>query len=217
MIDMLPPIITGVVNGWTNAITAIAVIVSFQQPGWSTNFDDLQTALFTGLQATLLQILSTNNPGPGSVSSQALRWFTYGSVIFNLGASTSAVFCLIILSDISTHARTKATDPKSLPGEVLREMPLVDQFLGAQREDELLKEFGVNPVWGFAKVHMLLCFVLGALCTFIDIGIWVRKQESNGLSIGVLLFLGIVGLPLGYMLFRLIRQHHSRGKSRNGA
>jgi len=94
-------------------------------------------------------------------------------------------------------------------------IPIVDQFLGAQKEDELLEEFGVNPIWGLAKVHMLLCFVLGALCTFIDIGIWVRKRESNELSIGILLVLGLVGLPLGYMLFRLIRQHHSRGKTGN--
>ena len=167
--------------------------------------DQPQTALFTGLQGTLLQILGPGNTALEPASSQALRWFTYGSIIFNLGASTSAVFCLIIFSDISTHARTRAINPDLLPGKVLREKFIDTYYLRVENEEELLREFGMNPVCRQARLHMLWCFVLGALCTFIDIGIWACTKETISLRIAILVFLGIVGLPLGYVLFRLIR------------
>lgn len=63
----------------------------------------------------------------------------------------------------------------------------------------------MNPVCRQAKLHMLWCFVLGALCTFIDVGIWAWKEETTSLSIAILVCLGTVGLPLGHLLFRLIR------------
>ena len=43
----------------------------------------------------------------------------YGSIIFNLGASTSSVFCLIMFSDIATRAQRRAIHDDQLPAQVL--------------------------------------------------------------------------------------------------
>jgi hypothetical protein len=98
---------------------------------------------------------------------------------------------------------------------MLREERIENKYLEVENEEELLEEFGMNPVWTQAKLHMLWCFVLGALCTFIDVGIWARKEETNNLSIGILVCLGVVGLPLGYLLFRLIRPPPAGTRTRN--
>ena len=57
---------------------------------------------------------------------------------------------------------------------------------------------------------MIICFVLGALCTFIDIGICAWKKETRGLAIGISVFLGVVGAALGHVFFRLIHPHSTQ-------
>ena len=57
----------------------------------------------------------------------------------------------------------------------LHKTPITGRPLRELQEDGLLEAFGVNPIWESAKLHMLLCLVLGALCTFIDTGIRARK------------------------------------------
>ena len=208
--DELPPVVKDVVEGWTSAISAIAVIVRLGTNAARYVSDQPQTALFTGVQSTLLQILGPGNIVSEPVSAQVLRWFTYGSIIFNLGASTSAVFCLIIFSDISTHARRRAIHDDKLPAQVLRDECIEIKYLTVEKEGELLREFGINPIFGQAKRHMICCFVLGVLCTFIDIAIWTWQKETLGLTIAILVCLGVVGLPLGQIFFRLIRPPSAR-------
>ena len=92
-----------------------------------------------------------------------------------------------------------------MPAQVLRDKCIEIIYLTVEKEGELLREFGINPIFGQAKRHMIRCFVLGTLCTFIGIGIWAWQKETLGLTVAILVILGVVGLPLGQILFRLIR------------
>lgn len=92
-----------------------------------------------------------------------------------------------------------------MPATVHNTKRIEIKYLTVDKEGELLERFGINPIFGHAKWYMIICFVLGALCTFIDIGICAWKKETRGLAIGISVFLGVVGTALGHVFFRLIR------------
>lgn len=143
--------------------------------------------------------MSTFTTKPDTVAMRAMHWFTYGGIIFNLGATTSAVFCLIILSDFNARARTKAArEPDSLPSRVQKGEAISREYLGLHREGTLLISFGLDKSWGLSKYHMLVCFVLGTICAFVSEALWIWQLESIPVSIVLMVVLVLVVIfPVG--------------------
>ena len=133
---------------------------------------------------------------------KAMHWLTYGSIIFNLGATTSAVFCLIILSDFNAKARTKVVyEPGSLPSKVHHGEDVSQALLELNREGALLRSFGLDKWWELSKYHMLACFVLGTICAFSSEALWIWQLESIPVAISLMVVLVLVIIiPVGVFL-----------------
>lgn len=158
----------------------------------------LQTALSTGVLTTLLQTLA-NAP------AEASRAFLCASIIFNLGATTCAVVCLFILSDLTTHARIlAATDDSSLPRKLLLNESIHLEYLLEDREREILWKFGMRWPWFIASPLMITCFLLGTICTFTGFGVWVWYQGFQIVAIVVTITVGVVGGLSGLALLGLV-------------
>ena len=133
---------------------------------------------------------------------KAMHWLTYGSIIFNLGATTSAVFCLIILSDFNAKARTKVVYERgSLPSKVHYGEDVSQELLELNREGALLRSFGLDKWWELSKYHMLACFVLGTICAFSSEALWIWQLESIPVAISLMVVLVLVIIiPVGVFL-----------------
>ena len=147
----------------------------------------LQTALSTGVLTTLLQSLD-------KAPAELPRVFLCTSIIFNLGATTCAVLCLFILSDFTTKARIlAATEEGSLPRKLLLNDMIHLEYLQEDREQEILRKFGMRLPWFIASSLMITCFLLGTICTFTGFGVWVWYQGPQSVCIVVTVILGVVG------------------------
>lgn len=146
---------------------------------------------------TLLQIL-----GSSGTQNTILENFLYSSIIFNLGATTSAVLCLFILSNLTSRAHSiAATDANSLPGRIL----LSDSVSSLEdSERELLRKFGLGWSWSAAKDIMIFCFVLGTVCTFLGMGFWVWLRCVRQVAFVVTLCLIVVGGASGFVLMLIM-------------
>ena len=146
--------------------------------------------------------MSTFTSAPQTTAMRAMHWLTYGGILFNLGATTSAVFCLIILSDFNAKARTKVThEPDSLPAKVDGGGTIPTELLELPREGTLLRNFGLDGCWEWSKYHMLACFVLGTICAFSSEALWIWQLESIPVSISLMVVLVLVVIiPVGVFL-----------------
>ena len=89
----------------------------------------MQSPLSTAVVTALLQMFGDH------VRHDALEILFYTSMVVNVGATTFAVLCLIILSDITTKARViAATDINSLPRKFLLKDRTISSYLTEDRE-----------------------------------------------------------------------------------
>jgi hypothetical protein len=145
----------------------------------------------------LLEGENSNEDATGTLTSKVLRWFTYGGLLCNLGATASAVLCLIMLSDFHSKAlHLIKTYPDSLPRRIFNEELGAIELLTQLKEKQVLNEFGMYRVWKIAKNHMLACFVGGVVCTFIDSALWVWQLETRAVAGAVMALLALsAGFP----------------------
>jgi len=160
----------------------------------------MQSPLSTALVAALLQIFGN------TARADVLQAFFYTSIVLNLGATTCAVLCLIILSDFTTKARVIAlNDKNSLPRTFLSKGRINFGYLVEDTEREVLRGFGLGRSWSVAKAVMIHCFLLGTICTFSGMGIWVWRQCDSPVTIFVTIVLGVVSGASGYVLLLLMK------------
>jgi hypothetical protein len=139
-----------------------------------------------------------------SALTKTLHWFTYTSLMFNLGATASSILSLVMLSDLDSSARqTAIEDLGSLPAKVLRGEHLPGSLLTGTGEVALLRGFGLGRVWELARSHMMICFTMGMLSSFVEIALWVWSLEVIQLSIAVVVTLVLIVLPLFLVFMRL--------------
>jgi len=156
----------------------------------------LKTALSIGLITALLQTVD-------GVPVEPLRIILCSSIVFNLGAATSAVVCIFILSHFTTKARILAATEEGLPRRFLLNDVIHLEYLQEDREREILRKFGMPLTWFIASTLMITCFMLGAICMFIGFGVWVWCQGSQSVGMVLTAMLGVIGgiLVLVLVLF----------------
>jgi hypothetical protein len=148
-----------------------------------------QSPLSTTVAAAFLQTL-----GAGT-QVNALEMFLYASIILNLGASTCAVLCVIILSDVTANSRVILAKKLPLDGR---------NNYGADSERETLRKFGLGWSWSIAKLVMIHCFIFGTVCTYVGTGIWVRYKCATHIANAVTVALSLVGGASGLVLLLLM-------------
>jgi hypothetical protein len=136
--------------------------------------------------------------------TDAMRWFTYTSLLLHLGTTTSAAFSLTMLSDLPSYAREIAIkDPESLPAKAMYGEDLPVTLSGGSGDTILLRKFGLGRKWEFVRGHMMICFIMGCLCSFITIGLWAWSLEAPRVAIAVSAPLALIVLP-PFLVFLLL-------------
>ena len=131
-----------------------------------------------------------------STLKRTLHWFIYASFLFDLGATASSVLSVVVLSDLNSYARqTAILDPESLPAKVLRGDHLQESLFTGNGEVTLLRGFGLGKIWELARNHMMICFIMGMLSSFVEIVLWVWYLEVIQVSIALVVPIGLVVLP----------------------
>jgi hypothetical protein len=135
-------------------------------------------------------------PSKNVTLTHALHWFIFTSLLLYLGATTSAVFSFIMLSDLPGYAREMAIHlPESLPAKAMRGDDFGESLLVEDTDTILLRRFGLGRTWEFTKGHMIICFILGCLCSFVTVGLWAWSLEVIRVSVAVLIPLALIALP----------------------
>jgi hypothetical protein len=170
-----------------------------------------QTALLAGVQAGFIAVIGAFPPGydPNSALWRTFRFFVYTGVFFDLGATLSSVYITVEGAALPTLARRKAmdrSDEKSHPYRQLHEPDymLPSGHLDGQNGTHLLKEFGMGRLWVFTARHMLWNFVLGYICLFMSIILWVCGREMPGLVAPIVVIAVVTAAPVyGFLCFIL--------------
>jgi len=118
----------------------------------------------------------------------AFRFFVYMGVFFDLGATTSAVYILVMGSGLPVIARKMAlSDRTSLPYHALHETerPFTYEALNGTRDIDLLRGYGMGKVWARMAYYMVVSFVAGFMCLFLSVLLWVWGTETKGLAIAL--------------------------------
>ena len=128
--------------------------------------------------------------------NRTLHWFIYASLLFDLGATASSILSIVVLSDLNSYAlQTAIKDPESLPARVLRGEHLQQSLFTGSGEVTLLRGFGLGRIWELTRSHMILCFIMGMLSSFIEIALWVWSLDTSQVSLAIPLPLRLIVLP----------------------
>ena len=109
-------------------------------------------------------------------------------VFFDLGATASAVYILVMGSGLPVTAREMALrDRNSLPYEALRNprRPFGYTRLDGTGDIDLLKRYGMGKLWVVMAYYMVVGLVCGFMCLFVSILLWVWGTEARGLAIAL--------------------------------
>jgi hypothetical protein len=131
-----------------------------------------------------------------STLTKVLHWFIYASLLFGFGATASSILSLVMLSDLESYARqTAIQDPGSLPARVLRGEHLQESLFIGNGEVMLLRGFGLGRKWELARSHMMICFIMSMLSSFVEVALWIWSLEIVQVSIALIVPLGLIVLP----------------------
>ena len=67
------------------------------------------------------------------------------------------------------------------------------EYLQENRDKEILWKFGMRLPWSIASTLMVICLLLGTICTFTGFGVWVWYQGPQSVFVVVSIILGVVG------------------------
>jgi hypothetical protein len=157
------------------------------------------------VQVVLVHLSANVQLDPSNTTlTNPLRWFVYTGLLLHLGTTTSAAFSLTMLSDLPTYAReTAIRDPESLPAKAMYGKDVPVPLSGGNGDTTLLRKFGLGRKWEFVRGHMMACFILGCLCSFITIGLWAWSLEAPKVAIAVLVQLALIAFP-PFLVFILL-------------
>jgi len=149
------------------------------------------------IHAVLLHLSASTPLTPAdSTLKRTLHWFIYTSLLFDLGATASSILSVVVLSDLNSYARqTAILDPESLPAKALRGDHLQESLFTGNGEVTLLRGFGLGKIWELARNHMMICFIMGMLSSFVEIVLWVWYLEVIEVSIALVVPISLVVLP----------------------
>ena len=149
------------------------------------------------MHAVLLHLSASAPIKPAdSTLNRTLHWFIYASLLFDLGATASSVLSVVVLSDLSSYARqTAIQDPESLPARALRGEHLHQSLFIGNGESILLRGFGLGRIWELARGHMMVCFIMGMVSSFVEVTLWVWSLDVFHVSLAMIFPLGLVVLP----------------------
>ena len=142
-------------------------------------------------------------------STELVKGFIYSSIIFNLTAGLMSVLCLIMLSNLPSRARWKAShEADSLPYKfMLAPQDIGWGYLTADKEEDMLCEFGISPVWRVSKITVVATFFMGSICTLVGLMIWVWKIETHGVTTIAPIVVSLCALVITFILFHLLFAH----------
>jgi len=186
----LPKTPKNVMESWIAKLQAVAVV----------------TALFAGVESQLLSGLPTPGEHPPA-SDTALRFFAYSGLLFNLGATLSAILLLVAITSLPATARQIYTTcnhgyPRQVFHKHTTHVAELNQLLHNHGETYVLRAFGIARGWGYMLRHCIFCFLAGCVCAFIHIGITLWLSESHLVAAIVMpvLSFGVIP-PLAIFLF----------------
>jgi len=110
----------------------------------------------------------------------------------------------VVLSDLNSYARqTAIQDPESLPAKVLRGEHLQQSLFTGNGEATLLRGFGLGRIWELTRSHMLVCFIMGMVSSFVEVALWVWSLGVFQVSLAIMIPLGLIVLPLLFVFIYL--------------
>jgi hypothetical protein len=107
----------------------------------------------------------------------------YAGVFVDLGSTASAIAIVNMASSAAVTSRSLAIRKDSLPRRILMGVEVIDpDLLQEANEMQLLHEFGMSRGWKIAGWHMWISFILGSICIFTSLAIWIWLTESTGVA-----------------------------------
>ena len=109
-----------------------------------------------------------------------------------------------MLSDLNSYARqTAIQDPESLPAKAIRGEHLQQSLFTGNGEATLLRSFGLGRIWELTRSHMLVCFIMGMVSSFVEIALWAWSLDVFQVSLAIMILLGLIVLPLLFVFMYL--------------
>ncbi|KZT20832.1 hypothetical protein NEOLEDRAFT_1074700, partial [Neolentinus lepideus HHB14362 ss-1] len=181
----LPKAVKDIKDSWTTRMQAVAVV----------------TALFTGVEATLLGYMTSTAHLTSSALEKAVWIFGYTSVFLNMGATLSSILLLVAAASLPTSVRRLYVScshgyPRHVFGNQQPHVSKLSQrLLDGEGETYLLRGFGVARGWDVLLRHCVLCFMGGWICAFVHIGLFVWLSQNNVVSALIMPSAAIAALP----------------------
>ena len=150
-----------------------------------------------------------SSPGDDSPLWRTFRGLLYAGLFFDLGATLSSVYITVQGAALPVLARRKAMDTEahnSVPYLQIHEPnhPVPRDHLDGWHGVQILEEFGMDKLWRYVAHHMLWNFVLGYICLFMSVIIWVFSKESPALIVPIVVIAVCTAFPVyGFLRFML--------------
>lgn len=77
----------------------------------------------------------------------------------------------------------------------------------ADKEEEMLCEFGISPVWRVSKITVVVTFFMGLICTLVGLMIWIWKIETHRVTTVAPIVFSLCALVITFILFHLLFSH----------
>ncbi|CCA74916.1 hypothetical protein PIIN_08886 [Serendipita indica DSM 11827] len=163
----LPPAVQTAMSSWIKNANGLALIMT----------------LFAAVQIVVIQILpplvDPDGVSKNSTLWKTTRWFVYAGILFHLGGAGSSMATILQAAHLPSRGLTMALEqPDSLPHRVYQKGANIPvELLVDIAEYDLLCSWGLQRRWNACAVHMVFCFYLGFICSFISLTLWVWAAE----------------------------------------
>ncbi|KIM22165.1 hypothetical protein M408DRAFT_293276 [Serendipita vermifera MAFF 305830] len=180
---VLPNTVKSWVDGLSSSASSVAVT----------------TALFAGVMASFAQLVATVENT--SAAWEALRFFTFASIITNLVAAMCAMYAMWMYAELPGKAQRLLLDPDSWPSRMARGEPL--------SHDLLMNEYNLLEAFGIYKSHMTIIsgvflWAMGGVTTFFTtfaIYVWLTQSIAVAGSLTIFVAGGVFGF-----LYPIVRE-----------
>ncbi|KAG8899261.1 hypothetical protein FRC00_001675 [Tulasnella sp. 408] len=157
--------------------------------------------LLASTEGVFLSIIKSSSQGAPSESEdpkkiRAMVILTYLAIIFNIGASWSALRMIDILGKM-TFLVAKHKNNRISTGEI------VEQFRLEKVRDvaQGMKLHGISGIWSFFSWHCFISLCLGSLCVVAQILLYIWINEDVQVAIAVTVVAVVTSIPIFLSLF----------------
>ncbi|KIO18280.1 hypothetical protein M407DRAFT_160710 [Tulasnella calospora MUT 4182] len=178
----LPGVIAATKDGMVSSFTTMAVVAT----------------LLASTEGVFLSIIKSSSQSPSSEprNTKVMVILTYLAIIFNIGASWSALRMIDALGKMPFLVAQYNTKRMSV-GKSVEQFDLEKVRDVAQG----MRKYGLSGIWSFFAWHCSISLFLGSLCVLAQILLYTWINEDAWVSIAVTVLAFITSIPIFLSLF----------------